>query len=239
MDRRGQRIDQADHFVRLEAAAFRHDLHAQPRDVLHDVDAGAVAHRRGVQDGVTRHHRIDLAAIGEARHRQIVMREHGALRPPGRAGSIEQPGEIIARARHDRDRIGAEQRLVFGAADRDQALERLRRVRRDLAVDAGRSEADARAGLLQDIAELGAMQLGVGGNGGEAGVPNAVQQREIVGRILGRDGDAVAGRKFEPAAQRAGQARGARGELAIGRNDAGARSRRRQRRMTESGAIKP
>ena len=102
-------IEQRDDLLRLEAAALRHHLHAEPRDVLHDVDAGAVAHRRGMQDGVARRHRIDLAAIGEARHRKIVVREHGALRPSGRAGGVEQPGEIVARARHERDRIGGEQ----------------------------------------------------------------------------------------------------------------------------------
>ena len=115
----------------------------------------------------------------------------------------------------------------------------LRRVRRDLAVDAGRGKADARAGMLQDVAELGAVQLGIGRHGGEPGVPDAVEQFEIVGRILGGDGDAVAGRKPEPLAQRAGQPRGARGKFAVGRNDARARCRRRQRRMTETGAIKP
>ena len=68
--------------------------------MLHDVEAGAVAHRRGMQDGVARRHRIDLAAIGEARHHQIVVREHGALRPSGRAGGVEQPSEIAGVARH-------------------------------------------------------------------------------------------------------------------------------------------
>ena len=36
----------------------------------HDVEAGAVAHRRGVQDRVAGRHRIDLGGIGVARRRQ-------------------------------------------------------------------------------------------------------------------------------------------------------------------------
>jgi len=112
-------------------------------------------------------------------------------------------------------------------------------MRRDRAIESGRSEANARAGLLQDKAELGAMQLGIGGNGGKTGMPDTVQQGEIVGRILGRDGDAVAGLEPQPVAQRAGQPRRARGELAIGRDNLLPRGRCRQRRMAEAGALKP
>ena len=58
-------VEQREDLLRLEAAAFRHHLHAEPRDMRHDVEAGAVAHRRGVQDGVARRDRIDLGGIGD------------------------------------------------------------------------------------------------------------------------------------------------------------------------------
>ena len=111
-----------------------------------------------------------------------------------------------------------------------------RRVRRDLGVEAGRGKADARAGMLENVAELGAVQLGVGRHRGKPGVPDAVEQLEIVRRILGDDGDAVAGREPEPLAQGAGQPRRALGQFAVARDDARARRRRRQRRMAETGA---
>ena len=143
-------IEQRDDFLRLECATLRHHLHAQPRDMLHDVNAGAMTHRRGMQDGIPRCHRIDLAAIGEARHHKIVMREHGALRASGRSGRIEQPGEIASRARHNVDRICRKQHLVFRAANCDQPLETFRRMRSDLGVDTVRGKANARAGMFED-----------------------------------------------------------------------------------------
>ena len=141
------------------------------------------------------------------------MREHGALRPTRGSRCVEQPGEIVARARRDADGVGRKQCLVIGAADRDQPLERFRRVWRDLRVESGRSKADARAGMFEDKAELGAVQLGIGRHRGKPGVPDAEQQFDIVVRILGDDGDALAGLELEPIAQRAGKPRGAAGEL--------------------------
>ena len=131
--------EQAEDLVRLEAAGFRHHVDAEPRHMRHHVEAGAVAHRRGVQDRVAGRDRVDLGQIGKARLRQHAMGQHRALRPAGGAGGVEQPGEIVAVARRDRHRVGGEQRVVFGAADHDQAFEACRRVRRDLGVEARRT----------------------------------------------------------------------------------------------------
>ena len=57
---RGQARNRPEDFLRLEAAGFRHDVDAAPHDVRHDVEAGAVAHRRGVQDRIAGRDRIDL-----------------------------------------------------------------------------------------------------------------------------------------------------------------------------------
>ena len=112
-------------------------------------------------------------------------------------------------------------------------------MRRDLGVEAGRGEADARAGMFEDVAELGAVQLGIGRHRGEAGVPDAEEQFEISRRILGDDRDAVAGREPEALAQGAGQPRGARRQFAVSRDHARAGRRRRQRGVAETGALKP
>ena len=122
--------EQLEDFLRLEAAALRRHLHAEPRDVRHDVDAGAVTHRRGMQDGVARRDRVDLGGIGMACPVEIAVREHGAFRPPGGARGVEQPSEVVAAARRHVGGVGGEQRLVVGAADGDQVLEAFGRVRR-------------------------------------------------------------------------------------------------------------
>ena len=103
---------------------FAESLVAEARHVLHDVKAGAVAHRRGVQDGVTRRHGIDLRAIGITRDGDIAMGQHRAFRAARRARGVEQPSEIVAGTHHDIDSVGIEQRLVFSAADHDQTLDR-------------------------------------------------------------------------------------------------------------------
>ena len=167
----------------------------------HHVKAGAVAHRRGMQERTARRDGIDLARISEARRRQHAMGEHGALRPARGAGGVEQPREVVAVARLWRDRIGGEQRFVVVAADHDQAFERRRRVRRDLGIESVGSEADAGAGVLQNVAELAAVQLGVGRDRGEPRMPDAEHELDIVGAILRRDGDTLARLQAEALAQ--------------------------------------
>ena len=60
--------------------------------------------------------------------------------------------------------------------------------------------------------------MGVGRHRGKPGVPDAVEQFEIGRRILGGDGDAIAGLELEAITQAAGEPRRARGELAGGRD---------------------
>ena len=88
-------------------------------------------------------------------------------------------------------------------------------MRRDLAVESVGGKAHPRAGLLEDVAKLGAVQLGVGRHRGEPGVPDRIERLDIVRAVLGDDGDAVAGLEAE-AAQRAGEPRGAARRLAVG-----------------------
>ena len=101
-----------------------------------------MAHRRRVQDGVARRHRIDLGRIGVARDGQHAMGQHRALGAPGRARSVEQPGEVVRRTRDGvgADRVDREQALILGATDGSQRPERLRREGRDDGVEARRGE---------------------------------------------------------------------------------------------------
>jgi hypothetical protein len=135
------------------------------------------------------------------------MGEHRAFRAAGRARGVEQPGEIVGRTGNERDRIGADEPLPVGAAERDQPVESLRRVRRDRGRNIGGGEADAGARLGDDVAELAPVQPGVRRHRDQAAVPHRVERIEIVGRILRRDHDPVA--RHEPAcvAQRAREPR--------------------------------
>jgi len=53
-------------------------------------------------------------------------------------------------------------------------------MRRDLGVNATRGETNTRAGMIQNVSKLGAMQFGIGRHRGEASVPDTVEQRDIV-----------------------------------------------------------
>ena len=191
------RIDQLHHLVGFEAARFRHDVDAEPRHVRHHVKAGAVAHRCGMQERAAGRDGIDLARISEARGRKHAMGEHGALRPARGAGGVEQPGEIVAAARPRCDRIGGKQRLVVAAADHDHAFQRRRRVRCDLGIEPVGREADAGAGMLQNVAELAAVQFGIGRHRGKSRVPNAEHELHIIGAVLRRYGDTLTRLKTE------------------------------------------
>ena len=121
------------------------------------------------------------------------MAEHRALGPAGGAASVEEPGEIVRRDLRHGHGIGGEQGFVGRAADGDQAFETRRRVGRDLGIEPIRSEADAGAGVFEDIAKFAAMQFGVGRHRRQAGMPDAEHQLDVVRTILRGDGDALAG----------------------------------------------
>ena len=172
----------------------------------HDVEARAVAHRRRMQDRIAGRDRIDFSDVSEARLRKIAVREHRAFRAAGGAGGVKQPGEIVAVARRAGDRVGREQIFVFAAADHDHALERFRRMRRDLGIEPFGGKTNPRAGMLENVAKLRAMQLRIGRHGREARMPDGIERLEIIRAVLGGDGDAIAGIELQLRAQRARQA---------------------------------
>ena len=71
---------------------------------------------------------------------------------------------------------------------------------RDLIAELAGCEAHAGAGMLQDIADLAAVQFCIGGHHDCSRVPNAEHQLQIVGTILRDDGDAFAGLKQQTVA---------------------------------------
>jgi hypothetical protein len=111
-------------------------------------------------------------------------------------------------------------------------------VRRNLAFERLRCEAHARPRLFQDVAKLGAVQLGIGRHSGEAGMPDRIKHFEIVGAVRGGDGDALAGRQPE-GVQRAGKPRHAARHFAIAAQHARAKPERRPLRIVGGDAFKP
>ena len=89
-------------------------------------------------------------------------------------------------------------------------------MRRDLALELRRDEADAGAGVLQDEADLDRVQLGIGRYRRRAGVPDAVQDLEILDAVLRHDGDPVTRRDTAALTQGGGKTRRPLGEFAVG-----------------------
>ena len=69
--------------------------------------------------------------------------------------------------------------------------------------------------MFQDEAGFAAVQLGVDRHRREPRMPDAEHQLDVLGRVLGDDGDAVACGETEPLPQRAGKPRGALCELTV------------------------
>ena len=131
-----------------------------------------MAQRRGVNDRIARPDRVDFCDVGMAHHREHAMGEHCALGASCSARGVEQPGQIITRARLNRHRIAAQQLAILLTADGDQALHAARKMRRDLRIKAVRGKTNAGARMLEDITQLCAMQLGIRGNSGKPRVPD-------------------------------------------------------------------
>src|SRR5262249_32048736 len=130
------------------------------------------------------------------------MGKHRALRSAGGAGRVEEPGEIIALAGPAFDRVGIKQRLVFGAADRDQTFERFRSMGRDLVAELTRCEADASAGMFQNVAELATVKFCIGRYRSQSGMTKAKYKIHVTGYILCGVGEWSAGLKEETVTRR-------------------------------------
>src|SRR5215471_19256928 len=162
------------------------------------------------------------------------MGKHRALRSAGGAGRVEEPGEIIALAGPAFDRVGIKQRLVFGAADRDQTFERFRSMGRDLVAELARCEADASAGMFQNVAELATVKFCIGRHRSQSGMPNAKHQLHVIGTILRGDGDTFAWLKEETVTQRRRELCRSLGDFILTLNNARTQSQGRSMRPHSS-----
>jgi hypothetical protein len=93
--------------------------------------------------------------------------------------------------------------------------------------------------VLEDVAELGAVQLGVGGHGRETRMPDRVHRFEIFDAVPRDDGDAVARVEPQPRAQRGSEARGAHGKCSVVEDHAAAERGGGEARMALPRAFKP
>ncbi len=177
-----------------------------------------------MQDRIVGRDRIDVGVVAEARHQQIAMGEHGALRPARGAAGVEEPGGIVRRAPHEVHAGVPEHALPVGIA-RDHDPREARQIllqRRHGLGEIGADEGETRAGMIEDVAELLAVQLGVDRHGEEPGMPDREERLEIFRPVGHGDGDALAGRHAGDGEQRSCQRPHAGGPLAIGQADAGA-----------------
>jgi hypothetical protein len=67
------RAQQLEDFRRLEAARFRRHVETAVGDVRQHVEARAVRHRRGVDDGVAGRDGIDVGEVVEDRRHQVAL----------------------------------------------------------------------------------------------------------------------------------------------------------------------
>ena len=187
--------------------------------------------------------RRDIADIGEIVHGladQVAVAEHRAFRPPGRAGSVEQPGRIVGLdLGHRHGRAGRELRPER-AVGRHDPLQR-----RDLAVEPGDrflllaiGEADPCNAVLQNEGEFLAVQLGVDRHGADPGMPAGVFHGHVV-RHVGHDNRRpVALSQAEPVHHLPGQHGDPPGEIAIIVEPPDALAERSRVRVQQGGAVK-
>ena len=182
------------------------DLAGGLRRVRQDVAARAVRHRRGMHDRIAGRDLVDVGEVASVIASRLRWLSIAPLGRPGGAAGVEQPGDVVRRHLGHRRRIAREQGAVLGAADLDDALadpSTLALERRDRLDQIRRDEADARAGMVEDVGELARVQLGVDRHHGEAGVPAGEQQLDVVGHVAHHQRHPVARREAERRAQAA------------------------------------
>jgi hypothetical protein len=185
--------------VRLEAARLRDHVARAGRHVRQHPQPRAMAHGGGVQDRVARHDAVEIGEIVERHDGEVAVGQHGALGPAGGAGRVEQPGEVRGRDACHRDGL-AEQLAMVGAARLDHVLQARRARRLEGGQVAGGREADAGAGMVEDVAQFGRVQLGVHRHRGEPRMPAGEQDFDVFGHVAHDERHPFAG--FQPEALR-------------------------------------
>ncbi len=186
----------------------------QEREV---VDARAMRHRRRVDDGIVAAHVVDVDEVAGRHRLQVTLRLHHALGPAGGARGVEQPGQVVRRARLEWHGRGVQRGRVTGLARR-QYLAQWRQLVAQCPQGAGqvaRHEQRRGRGVTQDEGHLAWMQLGIDRHHRQSG-PQRCVQRLQVGRLVAHEqGRAIARLQSQVVAQVPGQACGALGQLRI------------------------
>jgi hypothetical protein len=229
------RAQQLEDFRRLEAARFRRHVEPAVGDVGQHVEARAVRHRRGMDDGVAGRDGIDIGEIIEDRRHQVALGQRHALGPAGGAAGVEQPGRVGRRPLGRFDRRD-EQRVPCRAAGFDRFDQARHGQTGQRGMEVGRGEAQPAAAVAEDVFELLRMQLGIDRHRHQPGMPAGEHRLGIRGAVLHHQADAIAGRQARR--QPAGQARDACGEFGIAGDDVGADRQRGALGMAAGGAGK-
>ena len=191
--RRGEEADvavdreQSGDLVGVETRALGNDGVGAHGDEGQAVTAGAMRHRRRMQHAIAGADRLDLGEIGERLRQHDAVGQHRALRAAGRAAGIEEPGEIVRRARHDVDAVAVIELPPLGAFGDDRAP-----VRRHVLGAIGTGEHQRSLGMADDVGELLAMEFGVHRHRDQAGVPDREQSFEKFRPVGHRDRNAIA-----------------------------------------------
>ena len=211
-------LQQLEDFRRIEAARGGHHVEPGAGNVGQDVEAGAVGHRRRVDDGIAGFDAVQVGQVVEDRRHHVALGQRHALGAPRGAARIEQPARVLGRARHDFHRLRCEQPLVVAGLDVDHRLKSFEPKRGDRGVEVSRGEAEARAAVGEDELQFLRMQLGIDRHRDQARVPAGEQQFEILRAVLHDQADAVV--RLQPCRQAAGELRHALCQSGIGGQDA-------------------
>jgi hypothetical protein len=186
--KRTSRLGQPEQLRRFDTARGRHDVARAGHQVGNGVNAGAVRHRRGIDDGILRRDRVHVDEIGEPHGHEVAVRQHHALGPAGGAAGVEQPGDVVGGTVHHRNGTSRQQLLVGGGLDIDLALEgfelRWRHVRGH--------EGPARLRVVDDPLRLAGVQLGIHRHHHQARPPRAKQHLQITWVVALKEHHALA-----------------------------------------------
>ena len=172
----------------IEPARGRDHVTRAGHHVRDGIEAGAVRHRRRVDDRVTRIDRVHVDEVGQAHRHQVAVAQHHALGFAGGAARVEQPRQVLGGARGDRRRREREQRFVIGPGDLDGAAGRGQSF-----THIGGHEGPERLRVVHDPLCFAQVQLCIHRHDRQAGPPRAVQHLQVRGVVAHEQRDAVAG----------------------------------------------
>ena len=186
----------------------------QEREVVH---AGAMRHRRGIDDGVIAVHVVDVHEVAGRHRLQIALRLHHPLGPAGGARGVEQPGQVVRCARLQGPRCGGQRGRMAGLSGYQQLAQRRQFVaRRPQGIgQLVRHEQHRGCGVTHDEGHLARVQLGIDRHHGQSGPQRAIERLQVGRLVVHEEGHARAGLQAEIVAQVSGQPGRTLGQLRI------------------------